>query len=105
MNSSDRKAHKAITNSLSDLKVSTSVVANALTKEPLAVQEQFATLAVSYFKTLALMQKSGIIPIHLADLARMGEFIHDEALVPYGLTGELDLTLMEREENHIYLQV
>jgi hypothetical protein len=105
MNDVDRKMHKALVNGLSDLRVSVSAVAHNLIKEPLAIQEQFVTMSVSYFKSMALMHKSGIVPIHLVDMARVSEYIHDECLVPLGLSGELDMVPREREEKTFYLQV
>ena len=105
MNPNDKKLLRHVKTGFSDIQASTSMVAHYLTKEPLVIQEQFLTMAIEYIKYLALMKKTGIVPIHLATLTDIGETIYREALEPYGLTQELDLVPMQRMESNIYLSV
>lgn len=105
MNPHDKKLLRHVTTGFSDIQASTSMVAHMLAKESLVIQEQFLTMAIEYLKYLALMKKTGIIPIHMATLADIGETIYREALEPYGLTKELDLVPAQRLDQHSYLIV
>lgn len=105
MNPNDKKLLRHITTGFSDIQASTSMVAHYLTKEHLVIQEQFLTMAIEYIKYLALMNKTGIVPIHMATLANIGEILYREALEPYGLTQELDLVPQQRAESNSYLIV